>query len=71
MNYTSEYFNDAPVGQIYSEAAERVTPILEGPESIQIEKILSDAIIRVQDGQDTPESSWDAAMNSLEREIGR
>ncbi|MEN0642204.1 extracellular solute-binding protein [Alkalicoccobacillus gibsonii] len=71
VNFTSEYFNDAPVGKIYSEAAERVTPILEGPESIQIEKILGDAVTRVQDGQDTPESSWDAAMKSLEREIGR
>ncbi len=71
QNFTSEYFNNAPVGKIYAEAAQQVKPIFEGPESIQIETIIGDAITRVKDGQDKPDASWDKAMEQLERELAR
>lgn len=71
QSFTSEYFNNAPVGKIYAEAAQQVKPIIEGPESIQIETIIADAITRVKDGQDTPDASWDKAMKQLERELAR
>jgi cellobiose transport system substrate-binding protein len=71
QNYTNEYFNNAPVGKIYAESAKQVKPIVEGPESIQIETVIEDAIVRVRDGQANPEDSWKTAMEQLEREMSR
>jgi cellobiose transport system substrate-binding protein len=71
VNYTNDYFNGAPVGQIYSKAAEQVQHVVEGPESIQVELILNDAVNRVRDGQQDPITSWQTAMDQLERELGR
>ncbi|OAS89422.1 MULTISPECIES: extracellular solute-binding protein [Metabacillus] len=71
QSFTSEYFNNAPVGKIYAEAAQNVKPIIEGPESIQVEQIIGDAITRVKDGQAKPDASWDKAMEQLERELAR
>ncbi|GAE36383.1 ABC transporter substrate-binding protein [Halalkalibacter akibai] len=71
VNYTNDYFNGAPVGQIYAKAAEQVQHVIEGPESIQVESILNDAVNRVRDGQQDPTTSWQTALDQLEREIGR
>ncbi len=71
QNFTSEYFNNAPVGKIYAEAATQVKEIIEGPESIQIEGIIGDAITRVRDGQANKEDSWKTAMEQLDRELSR
>ncbi|WP_078544679.1 ABC transporter substrate-binding protein [Litchfieldia alkalitelluris] len=71
QSFTSDYFNNAPVGKIYAEAAKQVKPIIEGPESIQIEGYIGDAITRVKDGQAEPQASWDQAMEQIERELSR
>ncbi|PLS01079.1 ABC transporter substrate-binding protein [Neobacillus cucumis] len=71
QNFTSDYFSGAPVGKIYAEAAKAVKPIVEGPQSIQIEQIIGDAIKRVRDKKATPEKSWKEAMNQLDRELSR
>ncbi|MBT2755646.1 extracellular solute-binding protein [Mesobacillus foraminis] len=70
-SYTSEFFNNAPTAKIYGEAAKQVKPIVEGPESIQIEQILGDAVERVRDGKSTPDKSWKTAMDQLDRELSR
>jgi cellobiose transport system substrate-binding protein len=71
QNFKSDYFNGAPVGKLYAEAAKQVKPVIEGAESIQIEQIIGDAIGRVQDGQATPEDSWNEAMKQLDRQLNR
>jgi cellobiose transport system substrate-binding protein len=71
LNYTNDYFNGAPVGKIYAEAAKQVQHVVEGPDSIQIEEILNNAVNRVRDGQEEPVSSWQTAMDQLERQLGR
>ncbi|MBM7570413.1 ABC transporter substrate-binding protein [Aquibacillus albus] len=71
QNFKSEYFSGAPVGQIYAEAAKDVSEVLEGPDSITIEEVLKDAIIRVRDGQGSPEESWQQSIDELERTLGR
>ncbi|TCN22673.1 ABC transporter substrate-binding protein [Mesobacillus foraminis] len=70
-SYTSEFFNNAPTAKIYGEAAKQVKPIVEGPDSIQIEEIMGDAVERVRDGKATPDKSWKTAMDQLERELSR
>ncbi|KKI93151.1 hypothetical protein WQ54_04625 [Bacillus sp. SA1-12] len=67
QNFTDDYFNGAPVGKIYAEAAERVKPVIEGKNSINIEKIMTDAVVRVEDGLQHPEESWERAMDKLKR----
>ena len=67
LDYKNEYFSDAPVGQLFAEAAETVNYVVEGPDSISVETIMTDAVTRVSDGQATPEKSWQMAMDELER----
>jgi len=71
QNHTNEYFNNAPVGQIFSEAALQVKEIQEGPDSIQIETFMTDAVTRVMDGQAEPEDSWNTALENIDRQLNR
>ncbi|WP_299093214.1 extracellular solute-binding protein [uncultured Metabacillus sp.] len=67
QNFTDDYFSGAPVGKIYAQAAERVKPVIEGKNSINIEKIMTDAVVRVEDGLQRSEESWERAMDKLKR----
>ncbi|WP_088103210.1 ABC transporter substrate-binding protein [Halalkalibacter urbisdiaboli] len=71
QNFTSEYYSGAPLGQLFGEAAKEVKLVHEGPASIQIEEAILDAVKRVEDGQATPDDSWQQAMKQLERQLRR
>nr|WP_249306287.1 extracellular solute-binding protein [Lederbergia citrea] len=68
---TDEFFNGASVGKIYAEAAKKVTYVKEGPESLLVSTIVTDAVTRVEKGQESPEKSWESAMKELERQLNR
>ncbi|MBB5831212.1 ABC transporter substrate-binding protein [Brachybacterium aquaticum] len=67
---TNPFFNDAPVGQIYSERATAidVQPVM-GPNFFVINTVVADAITRWDaDGAD-PAGSWDQALSAYD-ELG-
>ena len=68
---TDEFFSGAHVGKIYAEAARKVTPVIEGPDSILVEEVMTDAVTRVEKGQEDAESSWKTALEELERQLNR
>ncbi|MBS4178458.1 extracellular solute-binding protein [Lederbergia citrea] len=68
---TDDFFSGAHVGKIYAEAAKKVTPVIEGPDSILVEEIMTDAVTRVEKGQEDAEKSWKTAMEELDRQLNR
>jgi len=71
QNFKDEYFSNAPVGQIYSEAAKLVKPVYEGPDSQTVEDTLNKAITSVEDKQAKPEDAWSSAVQDIERQLSR
>jgi cellobiose transport system substrate-binding protein len=71
QEYKSEYFNNAPVGQIYADAARLVKPVYEGPYSQQVEDLLGKAVVRVEDKQQKADESWNQAIKEIERQMSR
>jgi cellobiose transport system substrate-binding protein len=54
------FFNDAPVGQIFSDRAQAIeTNIFKGPNFIAIDTAAFDAITRVETGQQSIDDAWD------------
>lgn len=69
LDYTNEFFNNAPVGEIYSERAKAVTvQPHKGPNFFAITTIVTDAMTRVDvDKTDDAASSWDKALTEFDQ----
>lgn len=70
LGQTSAFFNDAPTGQILSERAKavKVHPY-KGAAYWGINTVVGDAIQRFENGTDSPEASWQKALDEYE-ELG-
>jgi len=71
LDYTDEFFNDAPVGQIYSDMSDKVTvQPYKGPNYFAVTTVVTDALTRVDiDKTDDAASSWDKALTAFD-ELG-
>ncbi len=71
LNYTDEFFNNAPIGQIYSDMSDKVTvQPHKGPNYFAVTTIVTDALTRVDiDKTDDAASSWDKALTAF-NELG-
>ncbi len=69
VGMTNEFFNDAPTGEILSNRAAAITvQPYKGPKYSDILQAFQAALLRVDDGTNTPEESWDtflADVNAL------
>lgn len=66
---TDPYFSGAPVGKMYSEAAERVKPIYEGPLSQVVATALDDVLQLVDSGLLEPEQAWAEGLEQVRRSL--
>lgn len=63
---TNAFFNDAPVGQIFSERAKAIeTNIFKGPQFIAIDTAVYEAITRVETGQQSIDEAWEQFSNEI------
>lgn len=69
---TSEFFNDAPVGEIFAKRSEGVVAQVKGPEDSNIQdNVFGPIFDRVSQGEVTdPDKAWDAAMTLLDQLVG-
>jgi len=64
---TNAFFNDAPTGEILAERAKAVTvQPYKGPKYSDILQAFQAAILRVDDGSQDPEQSWDQFLTDVE-----
>lgn len=66
LDSTNEYFNDAPSGQILTDRADAITVTpFKGPQYFQYHNALQDAVTRVFDGLEDPETSWETWVTQV------
>jgi cellobiose transport system substrate-binding protein len=64
---TNAFFNDAPVGEILANRAEAVTvQPYKGPKYSDILQAFQAALLRVDDGSQTPDQAWDQFVSDVE-----
>ncbi|GIJ51460.1 ABC transporter substrate-binding protein [Virgisporangium aliadipatigenens] len=65
--FKSDFFNNAPVGQVFTAAAKKLTPQYQGPRAGDIQTTIRDALVRVEQGKQTPDESWTQMVADVER----
>ncbi|PZD97405.1 ABC transporter substrate-binding protein [Paenibacillus sambharensis] len=69
QNKRDPYFNNAPLGKIFAEAAAEVPMVYEGPRQHQITTIMENAIFKVERGEAEPAQAWQEAMDLIDRTV--
>jgi len=67
VNFKNEFFNNAPVGKIFTEAARELVPQYQGPDHGAIRQAFENAINRVQQGSQQPQEAWEQALKDAEQ----
>jgi cellobiose transport system substrate-binding protein len=65
--FKSDFFNNAPVGQLFTAAARKLTPQHQGPRAGDIQTTIRDALIRVEQGKQGPDDSWKQLVGDVDR----
>jgi cellobiose transport system substrate-binding protein len=56
--FKNPFFNNAPVGKIFTTSAKKLKPQVTGPHQGDIQTAVSNAIQRVEQGKQSPSQSW-------------
>jgi cellobiose transport system substrate-binding protein len=67
VNYRNEFFNNAPVGSLFTTAARELNPQYQGPRAGDIQTEIGNAVLRVEQGKQTPEQSWSQFVDDVNR----
>jgi cellobiose transport system substrate-binding protein len=65
--FKSEFFNNAPAGQLFTTAAKALKPQYQGPRAGDIQTTIRDALVRIEQGKQTPDESWRQMVSDVER----
>jgi cellobiose transport system substrate-binding protein len=57
-SFKNPYFNNAPVGKIFTDSAKKLKPQVTGPHQGDIQTAVSNAIQRVEQHKQSPDASW-------------
>jgi cellobiose transport system substrate-binding protein len=57
-SFKNPYFNNAPVGKIFTDSAKRLKPQVTGPHQGDIQTAVTNAIQRVEQHKQSPDASW-------------
>ncbi|WP_306208210.1 ABC transporter substrate-binding protein [Actinoplanes sp. RD1] len=66
-NYKDPFFNNAPVGKLFTTAAKELEPQYQGPRTGDIQTTIRDGLIRVEQGKQGSEQSWTQTVSDIER----
>jgi cellobiose transport system substrate-binding protein len=69
--FSSEFLNDAPLGEIYADNALDVVAQNVGENYNLINQEFGEALNRVSDGLESPDEAWETALANINRELGR
>ncbi|WP_250007907.1 ABC transporter substrate-binding protein [Actinoplanes sp. M2I2] len=65
--YKDPFFNDAPVGKIFTTAAKELKPQYQGPRTGDIQTTIRDGLVRVEQGKQSSDESWQQTVSDVER----
>ena len=67
LNFTNPYFNNAPTGKIFTEAASKLQPQYLGKKNGPVRVAVENVLVEVQQGKLTPAAGWDKAKTVAEK----
>ncbi|MDV6012489.1 extracellular solute-binding protein [Haloechinothrix sp. LS1_15] len=70
LEHRSEYFNDAPVGEIFGTGAQELDPVYLGADNQPVRDEMENALRAIEEGTLDPGEAWETAVNNAER-VGR
>ncbi|WP_432826036.1 ABC transporter substrate-binding protein [Dactylosporangium sp. CA-092794] len=65
--YKDPFFNNAPVGQLFTAAAKQLKPQYQGPRAGDIQTTIRDALVRIEQGKQSPDDSWKQMVGDVGR----
>lgn len=67
QDLVSEYFNNAPLGQIFSTGAQALKPLCLGPKHQPVREDVDDALRAVEQGKLSPDAAWRKAIEDARK----
>ena len=67
LNYKDEFFNSAPVGQIYTQGVLKLKPIFEGELERKIDTLFGAGLGRVASKKMTPAKSYELVISDIDK----
>lgn len=67
---TDEYFNDAPIGEIFKESADDLPIATLGPKDGVIKDTISNGLLRIDQQGEDPDTAWQKTLDDIENAIG-
>jgi len=68
--YRNDFFNNAPVGSLFTTAARELNPQYQGPRAGDIQTEIGNAVQRVEQGKQGPDESWNQFVADVGRLVG-
>ncbi|GAA2481843.1 ABC transporter substrate-binding protein [Winogradskya humida] len=65
--YKDPFFNNAPVGKLFTTAAKELKPQYQGPRTGDIQTTIRDGLVRIEQGKQTSDQSWQQTVSDVER----
>lgn len=66
---THPYFEDTPIGEIFSDAAQGIPTSVVGPRDQTIREGLNDGLVKIESQGVAPDDAWDDAVRSIENAL--
>jgi cellobiose transport system substrate-binding protein len=67
---TDAYFNNAPIGKIFSDSAQNAPVQILGPQDGAIKSVMVQALLSVETTGATPDAAWNTAVGNVKNQVG-
>jgi cellobiose transport system substrate-binding protein len=67
VNYQNPFFNNAPVGKLFTDAAKQLQPQYQGPKAGDVQTAIGNAMQRVEQGKQNGEESWNQFVGDVQK----
>jgi cellobiose transport system substrate-binding protein len=67
VDYKNPYFNDAPIGKLFTDAAKKLNPQYQGPKAGDIQTAIGNAMQRVEQGKQNGDESWKQFVGDVQK----
>jgi len=71
LDYKDPFFNNAPVGKIYSTGVKKLKPIFEGKLNRAIDQAFGAGLGRVASKKEKPEAAWASTLAAIKKVVGK
>ena len=70
LEFKNEYFNNAPVGEIFAKSGETLQPNYRGTKDGDVRPVFGRALVRVEQGKQDPAAAWQQALDEAKKALG-